>query len=377
MPSGHKRVRLLAPFGAGLLLTISRPPQAEWHVDARPAVVLGANENDTTQLFAVVVGATRLPNGNILVGDHAAMSLHVFAPDGRKVRSFGRKGQGPGEFEYLARLWRCGDVIIGDDISNGNLQSVFSLDGTFLRGFHFAHPSATGSVYNTVCNAAGVFAHNSYANKVVAGLSRPPVSFWLTGADSGVRTVIGELPGDERWGKTVNKRLVGDSPMPLGKHTLFAVSANRVFIGLADRYEILVYDFAGKAVGKIVKNQPPFPATRADMDAVRDKDIATHPPSWEDQLRRDYAAIPTPRTLPAYASLVVDSEGLLWVQDYPRRLEKTVTWSVFTSAGTSVASVSLPTDLEVYEIGRDFVLGRYIDPDESVPQVRMYRLRRG
>jgi hypothetical protein len=37
----------------------------------------------------------------------------------------------------------------------------------------------------------------------------------------------------------------------------------------------------------------------------------------------------------------------------------------------------MPKHLEVYEIGRDYVLGRYLDPDESVPLVRMYRLTRG
>jgi hypothetical protein len=30
----------------------------------------------------------------------------------------------------------------------------------------------------------------------------------------------------------------------------------------------------------------------------------------------------------------------------------------------------------VYEIGRDYVLGRYIDPELEVPEVREYRLVR-
>jgi hypothetical protein len=42
-----------------------------------------------------------------------------------------------------------------------------------------------------------------------------------------------------------------------------------------------------------------------------------------------------------------------------------------------VAEVQLPVDLEVYEIGLDYVLGRFLNAEESIPQVRMYRLRRG
>jgi hypothetical protein len=41
-----------------------------------------------------------------------------------------------------------------------------------------------------------------------------------------------------------------------------------------------------------------------------------------------------------------------------------------------MTTVTMPSALEVYEIGRDYVLGRYVDPDESVPEVRLYTLRR-
>ena len=40
------------------------------------------------------------------------------------------------------------------------------------------------------------------------------------------------------------------------------------------------------------------------------------------------------------------------------------------------ATIALPAALEVYEIGRDYVLGRYIDADAAVPEVRLYRLMR-
>jgi hypothetical protein len=74
---------------------------------------------------------------------------------------------------------------------------------------------------------------------------------------------------------------------------------------------------------------------------------------------------------------VVDADGWLWVQDYPRAFDRTVAWTVFDRTGTQRATVAMPRDLEPYEIGRDHVLGRYVDHDEGVPEVRMYRLQRG
>ena len=74
--------------------------------------------------------------------------------------------------------------------------------------------------------------------------------------------------------------------------------------------------------------------------------------------------------------MMVDHSGNLWVQDYPRIGAPTVTWRVFARDGAGMARVDLPTHFTAYEIGSDYVLGRHLDPHESIPQVRMYRLRR-
>ena len=87
--------------------------------------------------------------------------------------------------------------------------------------------------------------------------------------------------------------------------------------------------------------------------------------------------MPIPKMAPAHATLRVDHSGNLWVQDYPRAKAPMVTWRVFGRSGSPVAHVELPTHLTVFEIGADYVLGRYLDPDESIPQVRLYRLARG
>ncbi|HEX6050496.1 MAG TPA: hypothetical protein VFZ21_14550 [Gemmatimonadaceae bacterium] len=51
----------------------------------------------------------------------------------------------------------------------------------------------------------------------------------------------------------------------------------------------------------------------------------------------------------------------------------TVAWRVFDRDGATVAVVDLPVHLAVFEIGADYLLGRYLDPEESIPQVRLYR----
>src|SRR3954469_25907715 len=78
-----------------------------WSIDPKPALTLGSVNQDV--LFgAGLVGAVKLPDGRILVGDRGDFSLKIFDVQGKLVKSLGRKGSGPGEMGYLASLWHCG-----------------------------------------------------------------------------------------------------------------------------------------------------------------------------------------------------------------------------------------------------------------------------
>lgn len=93
-------------------------------------------------------------------------------------------------------------------------------------------------------------------------------------------------------------------------------------------------------------------------------------------VERSYDEITFPSTLPAYTALVVDADDHVWIRPFPRAASATVRWSVFAPTGKLVAEVAVPKHLEVHEIGRDYLLGRFLDPEEGIPQVRQYRITR-
>jgi hypothetical protein len=374
--------RILAACGLGLTLGLLATNEARtrqgWTIEPDPVLTLGADPADTAVLFSTVVGATRLSDGNILVGDHGAFALHLFSGAGAPVRRLGRKGAGPGEIGYLKALLRCGDSLVTLDIEPRR-ASVFSLAGTYVRSFRFGSPEAGNSPYHTACNGLGVFAHYGWElpRDMKDGAYRPVVPFWTSGADSGVRKVIGHFPGSERFGLVVDGTPRGTRPLPLGKQSDVAVGPDRVYVGTADRFEILVFDPGGNPADTIRQATASLETTRADIENAKQKELASNDETWRASIERDYARMPFPKTVPAYTDLVVDSDGNLWVQEFPRVRSSRVRWVVFNSAGTRLAELSLPTDLEVYEIGQDYVLGRYLSADESIPQVRLYRLHRG
>ena len=350
---------------------------APWTVSAKPTLLLGDASGDANVLFGDgLVGATRFPDGRILVGDRGDFSLKLFDGTGKILRHAGRKGAGPGELAYLARMYRCGDQVITYDIE-GYRMTVFDASLQVVRSFRFKAP-AGGIPYASACNASGTFVHYGWTDRkdTKGGIHRGDVDVWTSGADSGIRKVIGRMPGSERWGIVGGGQLRGSRPIPLGKEPVIAISADRIFTGSADTYEIVVNDLAGNRVGTILKPNVNLAATKADIDFVLEREQAGKSEREQKRIADGYATMEFPRTIPAYKELVVDADGLLWVQDYPRAKSPTSRWTVFSPAGAQQAEVLLPAHLEVYEIGRDYVLGKYLDPEEQIPEIRMYSLRR-
>lgn len=371
------RLLLLASIAASTMHAQERP----WSIDPKPALRLGDANNDQAILFGnALVGATRLPNGGVLVADRGALSLKVFDPAGKHVKSLGRKGEGPGEFDHIAEFWRCGEEIVAYDIGNGYRVTVFSTDLALKRSFRFRGPPEGGSSpYSaaTACNTAGTFIHHGWEVRkdMKAGVFRANVPLWLSGADSTFRR-LGEIPGSERWGQVVDGVLRGTRPMPLGKQPVIAIGVDRIYTGAADTYIIAIRDFSGRPLGTFGKPGAQLATTKADVDFAIDEETAGRGDDVRERVRKAYDAMDLPKTVPAYKAMLVDSEGMVWVQDYPRNRSAMTIWTVFTRDGRQSSEVQLPTHLTVFEIGRDYVLGKFIDPEEDIPEIRVYRLRR-
>ncbi len=83
--------------------------------------------------------------------------------------------------------------------------------------------------------------------------------------------------------------------------------------------------------------------------------------------------MPFPETMPAYADLLVDAEDNLWVEEYRRPGVEAARWQVFDPDGELLGAIETPRRFNVFEIGGDFVLGRWVD-ELDVEHVQLYKL---
>lgn len=355
---------LFAMFVCGSSFTRSavvHAQRAPWRVATTPTVRIGTSEKPD-DLLAAPAGATRLPNGNIVVGDQGDFALREFTPNGALVKRYARKGKGPGEVTYLAPLLRCGDSLLANDITGS--ASIFTPDGVFVRAFRFKT-----TPYRFACNRTGHVVNVGWDSdkNMKPEVNRSLTGYWIARMDSSAPVKLGDMLGSER---------IGHRPYPLGREPRVAIGPTRAYVALADSFVVRVFDLTGKAMPSLSAPVPRVAATPADLVAEREREIAMMGERARKSTELEYQKFPLPKYLPATRDLIVDSDGNLWVQHYPRAASTTVSWTVFSPAGTVLSTVALPTVMEVYEIGRDYVLGRYIDPDESVPEVRLYPLSR-
>lgn len=377
-----RHVLRLALLGAASTLTLvatgSNQQPARWTLEATPIVTLGLDDRDPAALFQQIVSATRLPDGSILVGDRGDFALKEFAPSGALRRSFARKGAGPGEVRLLGSMYRCGDSVYANDAGEGFRMSVFTLDGRYVRAFRFRVPPGQQVPYLSACNATGHFVHLGWGarNEMRAGLHRSVVPVWISRGDSSEPRMTDSVPGSERWGMARDGRIVGSRPLPLGKQPVVGIGRSRVYVGSADRFHVRAFDLSGRSTGALERALMPVAASRADIRDEIERVVSAAGEARRARVEAEYAEIALPATLPAYTHLVVDADDHAWIRAHPNRAAETVSWSVFSPAGTLVAEASVPQALEVFEIGRDYVLGKYLDPVEAIPQVRLYRLTR-
>jgi hypothetical protein len=256
---------------------------------------------------------------------------------------------------------------------------VYSLDGVLHRQFQLAGPTPRDRAYRTACNAQGILL--SYAWDLLkdlphqSGITRTVVPYWFSNADGTLLTMLGRFPSSERWA-TVTDTVSGTSPLPLGKQPVVAVGRTRAYIGLADSFAIDVFSLDGQRTGSIRYDQPIRQTSAADIE--RFKLLDTIGRSEIDNIRQvqEWKTMQFSPTLPAYSAMVVDTDDNVWVKIFPSANDSRATWLGFSPSRARIGQLTLPINLDVHEIGRDYVLGTETETRTGIKRVKSFDMVR-
>lgn len=373
-----------APAGA---LVESRAPrwgQADaWRLDPAPEATIGTADGAPEYALANVVGAARLSSGRIVIANFTTLDLRYYDAWGRHVRTVGRKGNGPGEFRLVRGIGVVRDtVLVWDPFAN----RVSRFDGTGT----FAGSTSIDISELVLPNLIGFLGDGSLLirhdpngeRENREGENASSVVYLRFSSETGARiSTLGPYFGSEVFTARAGRNWMSDHVI-FGRRSFVASTRTGFHRAVSDRFEATFFAADGAPLRTIRRPYTPVRATAADVGAKRDameetgEEILRMDSDMATAQRRLMETIPHRSTLPAISQIRVDREDNLWMQAYVPPDADAAEWSVFDPEGHWLGVVAVPANLEVLEIGDDYLLGKTVDPSDDVERVVLHRLRK-
>jgi hypothetical protein len=215
-------------------------------------LIIGKNVDEEDFLFQRISAVKADNEGNIYVLDDKASKIMKFDPHGNLIAEFGRKGQGPGEFNFALgmQLSPKGELMVSD-------TSSFRFVFFNLQGEYLTHLTAMFSDTNPHLDSRGniIFQSSAPGNPWVLKLAKYDRNGDL------IQTIC-----NLEYNRDLNEMEVY-SP----NYIYYTVLENdHVVWAVAKPYELSVVDDSGRLIKKIRKKYIPIKVTQEDIDMFKD-----------------------------------------------------------------------------------------------------------
>lgn len=341
---------------------------AAWRLDPVPVLDLHALDSTDAFTFFRIRGMRRLPEGTIAVANAGTHEIRLFSPLGDHIATLGGEGEGPGEFSNLQRIEVVGDSVFALDY-DGRV-SVFGpvADPAFVRTMR-PHPGVEGLHFlgDGTLVAEVVM---SLPPPTFPGVVRTPHALLRLDPEGVLVDSIGTTAGFEEY--TDNVSFSGTPLFP--KRSLVTAHGGRIYYGSSDLMEVRELGPDGTLLRILRIPDYPLALSEEQVAAERRARLQGAPAMFHQAI----AAMPAPTIRPAYRDMLVDPTGAIWLRPFDGASEggTPLDWVVLAADGTWLGGVTVPTNVRIWEIGTDEVLGSRIDGlGQQHPLV--LRLRRG
>lgn len=343
----------------------------------------------------VGIGAAQMDrSGGLYVAFPADNTIRHFSSNGRLLRSFGRKGRGPGEFERLAAIGWLADTLWALDRS-GQRFELFSPTGEHLRTQAALATTHDGyGVYSAAMLQGGWIAYNGslYADALLANRPRvtpmlvvqPPTGSRKEYARIATGTLTLAMP------KSGTLSGTGRDAQRLNADGLVRIAPDGRFLVTVDREPKPAGGMAQYSVGIIAPNGTTLVQRTFKVAAtrVRREHVEAFVASYTEGMRsgprgrtrfpsessaRDYLMdqLALPNTYPAVSGVFVGSDHSIWLRGLDLGQPSTE-WTVLNANLEPQFRVTLPTEFAPKAATRESLWGTSLDEDD-VPYLIHFR----
>lgn len=306
----------------------------------RPVLTLGRLEGEGPDVFGSVP-QVMLDENRLIVIDGAARQIEAFNLDGAHLTGVGRRGDGPGEYNFPVILEATGDSILVWDARDQRI-SVFEATGRFARslqlqgGQRFGELRRSGAGYVGSRTLPPVGPPQSTDGLV---LKRDSTQ-WARFSGAGVlERELFAVPGRELLesvtvleGGLVQSR---QASLPFFRSSHFAAQGSDLIGGPNDRAELRRWSSAGELLAIYRYPGLESPITPADLDAW-DGDLS----AWLEYL---------PDMAPAFTGLEVSDDGSIWLREFG--LRDAESWLVLNAeTGDLLGRVAFPARFRLLSV---------------------------
>ena len=274
-------------------------------------------------------------SGSIYVLDQQDSHIKAFDKDGRFVRTIGRRGQGPGEFESPVTLSFNRTTNELAVCQHSRRMSFFKPDGTFLRDLSFRGMWALSGRVDSRGNI-------TITERVIDDQNARDITKKL-GPDATVITELADSPAPAS-SKSTRKILVFQ---PASSFQLD--QTDNVVYGFPRTYEILFFGSADAKLFKRITRDYDFVAVTAEEKKEMESQI---PPG------SGYECV-FPKHHSAYERFFLSDLGHIFVQTLERTPDGKVLHDVFDAAGRFICRIPLKSS------GVTILKGKYYALEED------------
>jgi hypothetical protein len=329
----------------------AKPLYGELKLDLQEEISIG-REDDKNYLFWAIADVQVDPEGNIYVVDMKNCRVQKFDRAGNYVTTLGRKGQGPGEFEF-PRFVRVDPKAMKYFIRDSPISIIpFDKDSrpldkmTWNKVIYDFYPLSNGE-FLAVLDRSDEARLVSMKEIVKIGANRK------------IMRTIAEHPHTIFMQRYKDGVMAVSTGYELDLHVA-KIDEGAFVYGYSKDYELTVINADGTVLNRIIKDAPRPAFTAAE--------------------KAQYKRIPVPELKPHFFALLADSQGRIYVQRN------------FTHTGKSNVSDAIPKEVDIFSrdgyflytaalppsttVIRDGTLYSYlVDEDKGLETVKRYKIR--